>query len=100
MERNIVVGIDGGGTNTRVMICDLNGNELAYAEGSCASKYKDENAAENVKATIKNALAIEGEIQPLWPRLLLALRAMTQKQMTNGFMHLLTYRGLIVPSCI
>ncbi|WP_260612174.1 BadF/BadG/BcrA/BcrD ATPase family protein [Paenibacillus popilliae] len=60
MERNIVIGIDGGGTNTRVMICDLNGNELAYAEGGCASKYKDENAAENVKATIKNALAIAG----------------------------------------
>ncbi|MCY9530190.1 ATPase [Paenibacillus alvei] len=60
MERNIVIGIDGGGTNTRVMICDLNGNELAYAEGGCASKYKDENAAENVKAAIKNALAIAG----------------------------------------
>lgn len=60
MKRDVVIGIDGGGTNTRVMICDLNGNELAYAEGGCASKYKDENAAENVKATIKNALAIAG----------------------------------------
>lgn len=59
-ERNIVVGIDGGGTNTRVMICDLNGNELAYAEGGCASKYKDVNTAENVKATIKDALAVAG----------------------------------------
>lgn len=60
MERAVVIGIDGGGTNTRVMICDLNGNELAYVEGGCASKYKDVNAAENVKATIKNALAIAG----------------------------------------
>jgi len=52
----IVIGIDGGGTQTRVMICDLNGNELSYAEGGCASKYKDEKASENVKSTIGEAL--------------------------------------------
>lgn len=56
IERDIVIGIDGGGTRTRVMICDLKGNELAYAEGGCASKYKDENTAVHVKATIEEAL--------------------------------------------
>lgn len=51
MKRDVVIGIDEGGTNTRIMVCDLKGSELAYAKGSCASKYKDENASENVKAT-------------------------------------------------
>ncbi|WP_078502732.1 BadF/BadG/BcrA/BcrD ATPase family protein [Paenibacillus selenitireducens] len=62
MERDVVIGIDGGGTSTRVMICDLKGNELAYAEGGCASKYKDENASDHVKATIEDALAKAGRV--------------------------------------
>jgi len=61
MERDaIVIGIDGGGTNTRVMICDLKGSELAYVEGCCASRYKDERASENVRAAIGEALAKAG----------------------------------------
>ncbi|MFD0618634.1 BadF/BadG/BcrA/BcrD ATPase family protein [Paenibacillus sp. GCM10027629] len=61
-ERDVVIGIDGGGTRTRVMICDLLGNKLAYAEGGCASKYKDENASDHVKATIEDALAMAGRV--------------------------------------
>lgn len=91
MDRNIVVGIDGGGTNTRVMICDMNGNELAYAESGCASKYKDVNAAENMKATIKDALVVAGRDTTDVAGLLLELRVMTQKQMTPGSLHLPTF---------
>jgi len=60
IDREVVIGIDGGGTSTRVLIYDLKGNELAYAEGGCASKYKDENASDHVKATIEDAL-VKGE---------------------------------------
>jgi len=60
MSQDIVIGIDGGGTNTRVMVCDLKGNVVAYTEGGCASKYKDENAAYNVKTAIEDALAKAG----------------------------------------
>lgn len=61
-EREVVIGIDGGGTNTRVMVCDLQGNELAYSKGGCASKYKDEKASDHVKATIEDALAKAGRV--------------------------------------
>ncbi|WP_152392906.1 BadF/BadG/BcrA/BcrD ATPase family protein [Paenibacillus guangzhouensis] len=62
MDRDVVIGIDGGGTNTRVLICDLKGNKLAFAEGGSASKYKDENASDHVKATIEAALAQAGRV--------------------------------------
>ncbi len=57
MGDEVVIGIDGGGTSTRVIISDLHGNQLAYAEGGCASKYKDKNASLHVKSTIENALS-------------------------------------------
>lgn len=53
-----VIGIDGGGTHTRVMVCDLEGNQLAYLDSNCASSvYKDQNAIHNVRSTISDALA-------------------------------------------
>jgi glucosamine kinase len=52
----IVIGIDGGGTNTRVMVCDLRGLVLAYIERGSASIYKDKKAAQNVQGAIADAL--------------------------------------------
>lgn len=58
MNTSVVIGIDGGGTNTRVMVCDLEGKKLAYVEGDGASSiYKDKNAVHNVRKAITDALA-------------------------------------------
>lgn len=59
MNSSVVIGIDGGGTHTRVLVCDLEGNQLAYLSGSGASSlYKDKHAVQNVKDTLLNALAM------------------------------------------
>lgn len=61
MDASIVVGIDGGGTHTRVMVCDLEGKQLAYLEGNgAASFHKDKNAVQNVRTAITDAIAIAG----------------------------------------
>lgn len=60
MEEEVVIGIDGGGSNTRVMVSDLRGNVLAYAVGGASSIHKDRNAHENVQQTIRSSLAMAG----------------------------------------
>ncbi|MEK8127991.1 BadF/BadG/BcrA/BcrD ATPase family protein [Paenibacillus filicis] len=59
-SNHIVIGIDGGGTYTRVMICNLSGNVLAYVEGGPASIYKDKQASKNVQGAISEALLAAG----------------------------------------
>nr|WP_090981056.1 BadF/BadG/BcrA/BcrD ATPase family protein [Paenibacillus sp. CF384] len=55
---DILIGIDGGGTNTRVLVCDLMGNVLAYCEKGAASLHKDALAVQNVHNAITEALAL------------------------------------------
>lgn len=56
--KEVVIGIDGGGTYTRVAVADLAGNILAsiVAEGA-ASIHKDLAAATNVRQAITTAIA-------------------------------------------
>ncbi len=56
-RKKIVVGIDGGGSHTRVAVLDMRGNLLAYAERGPASVKKDVRARENVCEAI--SLAVE-----------------------------------------
>jgi len=57
----LIIGIDGGGSNTRVAVVELSGRVLAYIEhGAAASQDKDRNAADNVRAAIREALAMAG----------------------------------------
>lgn len=59
--QDIVIGIDGGGTHTRVMVSDLQGNILSYLEKGPASVHKDLRAQENVNQAILEALATAGK---------------------------------------
>lgn len=52
----VVIGIDGGGTQTRVMVADLDGRVLSYIENGASSVHKDVNASRNVQQAIKRAL--------------------------------------------
>jgi glucosamine kinase len=54
--KQVVIGIDGGGTHTRVMVSDKQGHVLAYLERGSASIYKDKQAAQNVQGAIAEAL--------------------------------------------
>lgn len=54
--QKVVIGIDGGGSYTRVAISDSSGELLGYAEGGSCNINKDSNAASNVQQTIKRAL--------------------------------------------
>ncbi|MGG3308007.1 BadF/BadG/BcrA/BcrD ATPase family protein [Paenibacillus lautus] len=58
MKHEVVIGIDGGGSQTRVMVSDLNGNVLSYAVGGASSIHKDSHAHENVQQTIRSSLAL------------------------------------------
>ncbi|MGG3283903.1 N-acetylglucosamine kinase [Paenibacillus solani] len=60
MKDEVVIGIDGGGSHTRVMVCDLNGNVLAYTVGGASSIHKDSNSHENVQQTILSSLTMAG----------------------------------------
>jgi glucosamine kinase len=61
MEQDVVIGIDGGGTHTRVMVCELTGRVLAYIEKGSASLHKDLQAQNNVKLAISEGLAAAGK---------------------------------------
>lgn len=59
-SEQVVIGIDGGGTHTRVMVSDLEGNVLSYIERGSASIYKDQHATQNVHEAITEALHMAG----------------------------------------
>jgi len=56
----LVVGIDGGGTRTRVLLADANGNVLARTEGAATSLQpgNESVAADIIKVLIADVLAI------------------------------------------
>lgn len=58
--QEIVIGIDGGGTHTRVMVVDLAGNVLSYLENGASSIHKDLQARENVQRAIEEAIRQSG----------------------------------------
>ncbi|RAP78246.1 N-acetylglucosamine kinase [Paenibacillus montanisoli] len=57
MAERIVIGIDGGGTTTRIMAVDPQGRMLAYAEEGSSNPDKDPNAKEHVQEGIRKALS-------------------------------------------
>jgi glucosamine kinase len=63
-NKDIVIGIDGGGTTTRVMVSDLDGQILSYIEKGAASLHKDLSARDNVTQALLEALAGAG--RELW----------------------------------
>lgn len=59
--RKLIMGIDGGGTNTRVIIASPEGNIAAYIEDQkAASQHRDNQATDNVKTAIRKALSVAG----------------------------------------
>ncbi|MCA0757105.1 ATPase [Paenibacillus sp. N4] len=60
-NKNLVIGIDGGGSNTRVAVSNTMGKLLAYyVYPKAASLYKDQAAKDNVHMAIKLALEEAG----------------------------------------
>ncbi|WCF06514.1 ATPase [Paenibacillus thiaminolyticus] len=57
---NIVIGIDGGGTTTRVMTASLDGAVIAYAENGCCNPNKDVQAKQHVREALQEAAARSG----------------------------------------
>ncbi|MFL1671914.1 BadF/BadG/BcrA/BcrD ATPase family protein [Paenibacillus dendritiformis] len=57
---NIVIGIDGGGTTTRVMTASLDGTVIAYAENGCCNPNKDVQAKQHVRDALQEAAARSG----------------------------------------
>lgn len=56
MKQPIVIGIDGGGTVTRVMAADLTGRVVGYREGGSARLDRHPDATQNVQSTIAMVL--------------------------------------------
>jgi glucosamine kinase len=57
MNKKVILGLDGGGTYTRIAITDTEGNLLSYVESKGASSiYKDIKASENVHNAINEAV--------------------------------------------
>jgi len=58
--RDVIIGIDGGGTSTRALCADLDGNVLGYAESGGTNPSHNRNGEENVRAAILQALNESG----------------------------------------
>lgn len=56
LSKEIVLGIDGGGTYTRVVVADLRGNLLGFSKKAGSHPGKNINPEGNVKAAISEAL--------------------------------------------
>ncbi|CQR58904.1 N-acetylglucosamine kinase [Paenibacillus riograndensis] len=59
-NQEVVIGVDGGGTHTRVMVSSLDGCVLSYVESGAAWVQKDLQATHNVKQAIQEALQVAG----------------------------------------
>ncbi|MFE7603893.1 N-acetylglucosamine kinase [Brachybacterium paraconglomeratum] len=59
-QGEFVIGIDGGGTHTRVACVGLDGTPLSIARGGGASPMHNDDAEENVRGTLTRALADAG----------------------------------------
>jgi glucosamine kinase len=59
-DQEVVIGVDGGGTHTRVMVSSLDGRVLSYVESGAAWVHKDLQATHNVKQGILEALQKAG----------------------------------------
>ncbi|WP_308634299.1 N-acetylglucosamine kinase [Paenibacillus silvisoli] len=57
MAERIVIGIDGGGTTTRVLAVDPQGRLLAYVEEGSSNPDKDPHAKQHVQDGIRKALS-------------------------------------------
>ena len=57
---DVIIGIDGGGTHTRVAVSDMQGTVLSYSEQGAASINKDAGAVQNVRQAIVQALKAAG----------------------------------------
>jgi len=57
MSIEVVIGVDGGGTRTRVMVATVAGQMLAYAETGPASPKHTTNGEANVRQAIDDVLA-------------------------------------------
>ena len=62
MSDDVVVGVDGGGTRTRVAVADLRGRVLGVAErGGASTEFNDpETARRNLREGVRTALADAG----------------------------------------
>ena len=56
----IVVGIEGGGTHTRALCCDLTGSVLAYTRTGGSHPSHNADAATNVQNAIREVIALAG----------------------------------------
>ncbi|MFP5354576.1 MAG: BadF/BadG/BcrA/BcrD ATPase family protein, partial [Gemmatimonadota bacterium] len=73
MSIALVVGVDGGGSRTRVIIADESGQELATAEGgpSAVRPGEADHSADVIAATVREALA-KCEMSEVVPKVLVA----------------------------
>ncbi|WP_458126321.1 N-acetylglucosamine kinase [Paenibacillus sp. Z3-2] len=55
-----VIGMDGGGSHTRVAVADQNGKLLSYVQKSGCNRYHDTNAEQNVLEAIAEAITQAG----------------------------------------
>lgn len=62
-QGEFVIGIDGGGTHTRVACVGLDGTRLSSARGGGASPMHNDDAEENVRRTLARALA-DADLDP------------------------------------
>jgi glucosamine kinase len=65
MSNDVVVGIDGGGTRTRVVVADIDGRVLGDAErGGASTEFNDPEAArQNLREGVRTALDSAGRSQ-------------------------------------
>lgn len=73
MSVALVVGVDGGGSRTRVVVADETGKELATAEGgpSAVRPGEADHSADVIAATVKDALA-KCDMAGVTPKILVA----------------------------
>ncbi|CAM3824855.1 BadF/BadG/BcrA/BcrD ATPase family protein [Marinicrinis lubricantis] len=56
-QKKIVIGMDGGGSQTRAAAADLEGNIIAYVEAGGANPHHNQEAKQNIRQAIKDCIA-------------------------------------------
>lgn len=80
MSREIVIGIDGGGSNTRVIAVDLSGRVLAYIEEKGANPYHNAEAKSNIRKAILEVLKVANRTEQNVALLVAGLAGIDRKE--------------------
>ncbi|MEH7344341.1 BadF/BadG/BcrA/BcrD ATPase family protein [Bacillus sp. JJ1532] len=100
MNQQIVLGIDGGGTYTRVVVANLKGNILGFSRKAGSHPGKNKDPLKNVNMAIKGALEEAKQPEQAIQYIVAGFAGLNEEKDKQWATDLLLNRELLVPTAV